>query len=185
MKVKYLNLILIFGFVAASPVVFAESAEVCTLDSPKAEAACLLAQVKGQALEVRNLSDTLYSLDEEGTLNNWQYDAPILQRAKADVNSIDQMLYELRTIRGMVSPAEQRAIALVAPSVVELSDTTQDAIVYLGQHEDALMFPPYRDDAEVMYNKANRIVNFVNHYQAYVLERARTREFGSDLGLPS
>jgi hypothetical protein len=186
MNVKYLNLALIFGLLAvASPAAFAHSAQVCPVGLPTAEASCLLTQIKDQALEVRNLSDTLYSLDEDGTQNMWQYDASLLQEARTHVNDMDQLLYQLRAIPGMTTFAEKRTLALVAPSVVELTDTTQDAIVYLGEHQDALMFPPYRDDAEVMYNKASRIVNFVNDYQNYVLERAKARELRSGLGLPS
>ena len=184
MKLKYVNLVLIFSSAALfSPAAFASS--VCASGKPASEAACLLTQMKGQALQVRHLSDTLIGINHEGWNNFWQYDSSILSRAKRHVNDMDQTLYELRSIQTMCTPAERRTIRLLAPSVVELSDTTQSTIAYLNQHELTLMFPKYGDDAQVMYTKANRVVNFVNDYQDYVLERARLRELRSDLRITS
>lgn len=186
MRFKCLNLALVFGLISIlSPAAFARSTDVCSSAEPATEASCLLTQMKDQALQVRHLSDNLQGTDHQMFENYWQYDSSILQRAKIDVNKMDGTLYRLRTIRAECSPSERRAISLLAPSVVELSNTTQAAINYMDQHEQALMFPAYRDDADVMYAKSNRVVNFVNDYQDYVLERARARELRSDLGIRS
>lgn len=188
MKFRYWNLALIFGFISAvSPAVFACSADVyvCNSAETNTEASCLLSHMKDQALQVRQVSDNLIGLDHEGWGNFWQYDASTLQRAKTHVNEMDQTLYQLRAIQQSCSSAERRAIRLLGPSVIELSDTTQAAIHYLNQHHLALMLPAYQNDAQVMYNKANRVVNFVDDYQDYVLERARARQLKYDLGIAS
>lgn len=184
MKLKYLNLVLIFSSAALfSSAAFASS--VCASGEPQSQAACLLTQMKDQALQVRHLSDTLIGLNHEGWNNFWQYDSSILSRAKRHVDDMDQTLYRLRNMQAMCTRPEKRAIRLMAPSVVELSDTTTATIAYLNHHQQTLMFPQYRDDAQVMYTKANRVVNFVNDYQDYVLERGRLRELRSDLRITS
>ena len=184
MKLKYLNLVLVFSSVALfSPAAFANDG--CAAGEPASEAACLLTTMKDQALQVRTLSDSLQGLDHQGFNNFWQYDIPILSRAKKDVNNMDQTLYRLRSIQSMCTPVERRDISLLAPSVLELSDSTQATIAYFDQHKLALVLPAYRDDARVMYAKANRVVNLVDDYQDYVLERGRLRELRSDLRFQS
>lgn len=186
MKFKCLNLALVFGLVSVlSPAAFARSADVCSSAEPAVEGSCLLTKLKDQALQVRQLSDNLQDINQQMFENYWQYDSSILQRAKIDVNKMDYTLYRLRTIQPECRPSERRAISLLAPSVVELTNGTQAAINYLDQHEQALMYPSYRDNALVMYNKASRVVNFVNEYQDYVLERARLRQLRSGLGSTS
>lgn len=184
MKLKYLNLVLILSAVAFfSPAAFASFG--CASGEAPDEASCLLTRMKDQALQVRHLSDTLTGLNHEGWNNFWQYDSSILTRTKKHINDMDQTLYRLRAIEAVCAPAEQRAIRLLAPSVVELSDTTQATIAYFNQHELTLMFPQYQDDAQLMYLKANRVVNFVNDYQDYVMEQARLRDLRSDLRISS
>jgi hypothetical protein len=190
MRYKYLSLVTIVGlFAAYSPAVFAASSEMCPVGPPTAasytwnfpkEASGLLAQMKSQAIQVRSLADTLQSLDREANENFWQSDATILDQARTHVNDMDQMLCRLETIRRVTNPWEKRAIADVAPSVVELSDSTQDAMNYLRGHEQTLMFPAYTNQAEVMYDKSNRIVNFVDRFQNYVSERAEARKLNHD-----
>ncbi|HEV2423321.1 MAG TPA: hypothetical protein VGZ29_00690 [Terriglobia bacterium] len=136
-------------------------------------------------MRVRQVSDKLIGQDHNAWDNFWQYDASTLQRAWTDVNQMDHTLYRLRTLQATCSTSEKRAINLLVPSVVELNDTTQSAINYLNQNHLALMFPAYKQDAQVMYSKANRVVTFVKEYQDYVLERVRARELKSDLGVVS
>jgi hypothetical protein len=141
-----------------------------TWNFPK-EASGLLVQMKTDAMQVRDLADQLQALDLEADLNFWQYDASILQQERSPVNAMDHLLCRLETIRRVTSPQERKAIDRLAPSVIELSDSTQDAIQYLNNHQQALMFPAYTDQAEIMYNKADRIVESVNAYQRYASEQ--------------
>ena len=140
----------------------------------------MLAQMEAQAMQVRSLADTLQSLDREASENFWQYDATVLNQARSHVNDMDGMLCRLQAIRRATDPWERKAIGDIAPSVIELSDSTQDAINYLDEREDALMFPTFTDQAEVMYDKSNRIVNFVNRFQDYKSDRAEARKFDRD-----
>ncbi|HXJ92495.1 MAG TPA: hypothetical protein VMT20_06395 [Terriglobia bacterium] len=156
------------------------------------EASDLLGQMKTDAMQVRKIADTLSSLDREPLENFWEYDVTLLNSARTRVNAMDGTLYELETIRRTSAPLEKQAISRIAPSVVELSDTTQTAIHYLNHNQEALMFPAYTNQADVMYNKADRIVNFVDEYQKYVNERTEARtlrhdvhQLGTNLGLAS
>jgi len=190
MKMSYWNVGLLAGVVAlASTGLFAASAKLCPTGPPTAasytwnfprETSGLLTQMKTDALQVRHVADKLQALNRESSENFWQYDSTLLNTAKANVNSMDRMLCRLETVRRVSSPAEKRTIGRIAPSVVELSDSTQYAIHYLNHNEDGLMFPAYTEQAQIMYNKANRIVNFVDEYQTYVKERTEARTLRRD-----
>lgn len=187
---KYLSLAIVFGLFAACPrAALAASSEMCpagpltaasyTWNFPK-EASELLAQMKAQAMQVRGLADTLQSLDQEADENFWQYDSTLLDQTRTHVNDMDRMLCRLQSIRRVTNPWERKAIADIAPSVIELSDSTRDTVNYLRGHEDALMFPAFTDQAEVLYDKSNRIVNLVNRFQDYASERAEAHKFNQD-----
>jgi hypothetical protein len=190
MRTKYWNLGLIIGVIALfSPGVFAASAKLCQTGPPTAasytwnfpkEASGLLVQMKTDAMQVKNIADNLGAVDREGYNNFWQYDATLLTSARARVNDMDGMLCRLETIRRVCAPWEKQAIDRIRPSVIELTDTTQATIQYLNHNHDALMYPAYTDQAQVMYNKANRIINFVDQYQTYVNERTEARELNSN-----
>lgn len=202
MRMHYWNLGLVAAVIAlTSTGLFAASAKLCPTGPPTAasytwnfpkEASGLLVQMKTDAMQVQNIADTLEALDREPFENYWQYDATLLNRARTRANAMDGMLCRLETIRRVSSPWEKQAISRIAPSVVELSDTTRSAIHYLNRNQVALMFPAYTDQAEIMYNKANRIVNFVDEYQKYVNERTEARtlrrdahQLGTNLGVTS
>ena len=202
MRMHYWNLGLIAAVIGLSSTgLFAASGKLCPTGPPTAasytwnfpkEASGLLVQMKTDAMQVRNIADKLGGLDREPFENFWQSDAILLQSARTRVNAMDGMLCRLETIRRVSAPWEKQAIGRIAPSVVELSDTTQAAIHYLNHNQEALMFPAYTDQAEVMYNKANRIVNFVDEYQKYVSERNEARalrhdehQLGTTLGMTS
>ena len=202
MKLKYWNLGLIAIVIGLSSTgLFATSAKLCPTGPPTAasytwnfpkEASGLLVQMKTDAIQVRDIADKLDGLDHEPFDNFWQYDATLLDSARKQVNDMDGMLCRLETIRRVSSPWEKQAISRIAPSVVELSDTTQATIDYLNQNQRALVFPAYTDEAGIMYNKAGRIVNFVNEYQKYVNERNEARtlrhdvhQLGTTLGVTS
>jgi hypothetical protein len=182
MKIRFWNAGLLATVIGlASSGLFAASAKLCptgpvtaasyTWNFPK-EASGLLAQMKTDASQVRNIADNLQAVDREGYSNFWQYDATLLQQARGNVNAMDGMLCRLETIRRVSAPWEKQAISHLAPSILELSGTTQVAIDYLNHNHQALMFPAYTDQAQVMYNKANRIVNFVDQYQRRLNERS-------------
>lgn len=181
MKISYSSVGILVGVIALSaPGLFAASAKLCptgpvtaasyTWNFPK-EASGLLTQMKTDAFQVRNIAGNLQALDRDGYANFWEYDATLLQSARSQVNAMDGMLCRLETIRRVSTPWEKQAISNVVPNIIELSDTTQAAIQYLNHNHGALMFPAYAGQAEVMYDKANRIMNFVDQYQHRLNER--------------
>lgn len=181
MRMKYWNLGLIVGVIALySPGLFAASVTLCKTGPPTAasytwnfpkEASGLLVQMKTDAMQVKNIADNLGALDRDGSGNFWQYDATLLNTARTRVNAMDGTLCRLETIRRVSAPWEKRAIGRIAPSVIELSDTTQATMQYLNRNHEALMFPAYTDEANVMYNKANKVIDFVDQYQRRLKER--------------
>ena len=98
---------------------------------------------------------------------------------------MDRDLRKLERIKGGVAPWQRDAINRVAPSVVELTDYTRSAIHYLNRHQDYLYEPSYRNDANYMYTKANRIVNSVDQFDEYASARREVHHLGTRLGISS
>ena len=144
-----------------------------------------LAQLGTNARQVRRLAARLQSLDMQGNGNFWQYDAHVLNQARSTVNAMDRDLRALERLEPSAAPWQQDAIRREAPSVVELTGHTQDAIKYLASHEDALFAPSYRDDAEYMYRDAARIVKSVNQFEEFNDARRQVRQLGSALRISS
>jgi hypothetical protein len=194
MKLNRWNLGLIVTLMGLSSTgLFAASATLCPMGPPTAasytwnfpkEASGLLVQMKTDAMRVRYIADQLGGLDRDSSGNFWQADAILLSSARKRVNAMDGMLCRLETIRRVSAPWEKQAISRIAPSVVELSDTTQAAIDYLDQNQEGLIFPAYTDQAEIMYNKADRIVNFVDQYDKNLSERNEAHTLRQDVNQP-
>lgn len=181
MKIGYFKFAAFMLAVAVgSPAFAASSQSLCPVGPPTpasytwnfpGEASSLLAQIKADAVQVSHDADNLQALDRQASLNFWQYDAAILQPERDRINAMDRLLCRLETIRRLSSPAEQKAIDRLAPSVLELSESAREAIHYVNEHQDALMFQPYTMQAGVMYDEANRVVSAVNAYERYAAEQ--------------
>ncbi|HUI43684.1 MAG TPA: hypothetical protein VL523_17115 [Terriglobia bacterium] len=154
-------------------------------DSVPLEVSSLLTQIKTDGLEVRQLSARLQSLDMQEGENYWQYDAGVLSRARTQVNAMDQDLRQLEKLQPEAARWQQKAIGRVAPSVVELTDYTRSALRYLDHHEDDLFSPAYRNDADFMYRKADRIVKSVDNFEHYASARREVRHLGARLEISS
>ena len=115
----------------------------------------LLRQVQIDALSVRDNADQLRLRVFE---NDWESDGGLLDRVRDRVNEMDKLLSQLRENQAEAPPWQQKEIERIAPSVVNLTDTTQEAIVSLNNNQGRLYFSNLPGLAGDIYSQARQIV---------------------------
>ena len=90
---------------------------------------------------------------------DWRADARTLGSMKRKINTIDDMVYQLRGMEVKLPQAQQSEINQIAPAAAELTNNAQHAIRFLNTNQDRTMFPPYTSFADEMYSEAARIVH--------------------------
>ena len=119
-----------------------------------------LSTIHDDAYEVREGADHLRFYNHAAYLSGWEIDRYNLENMRDDINQMGETLYRLRSEEGVLPRNEDREINRIAPPMMELTDTTQAAIVFLNSHHDALWMPQYRAYLSEMYTEANRIERF-------------------------
>jgi hypothetical protein len=188
---SWLATLTVGALAVAAPALFASdgaraaAAPVTTAWEAPTEASGLLSGLNKDAVRVRELSDRLMSLDMQYGENYWQYDANVLDRARTAVNAMDRDLQSLERIKSDAAPWQRDEINRVAPSVVELSDYTRNAIHFLNRNHNYLFAPSYRNDANYMYMKARTIATSIHQFDRYASARHEVHHLGDTLGISS
>jgi len=112
--------------------------------------------IQSDAAQAKYHAEKLQSFQWNSGLS-WQSHAGQLLRLKQEVSDMGERLCRLETIRRVVAPWQQRTIDRIAESVRLMADNTQNAIVFLDQHELTLWQPTYRNYADNLYAEANSL----------------------------
>ncbi len=150
-------------------------------DKASQETSRLLALVQREAYKVRNDADQLQSYASVPNLYDWQIDGDVLNEARSRVNAMDAALFRLRALSGKTSPLQKKAIDRIAPTIVDLTDTTQLAITSFDRNESHLFTSHLRAYADDMYNQAKLIGNSVEDFQHYSNARQELQQLGQEL----
>ncbi|MGD0126849.1 MAG: hypothetical protein ABSF46_15920 [Terriglobia bacterium] len=121
------------------------------------DASSLLQQVRNDAHRVRNDADQLEARLREPLLNDWESDGSLLERMRARVNAMDKLLLQLRMNHSKALPWQQQAIERIGPSVVNLTDTTEDAMATLKNNQEHIYASNLGGLADHMYEEAKVI----------------------------
>jgi len=121
------------------------------------KASGLLAEVHQDALAVRDLAGTLEGYNREPFTTDWRDDASTFDRMRPQIDEIDRVVYELRSMEKNLPPAQQAEVNQVVPATLELTNTAQTAIDYLKDNQDRTMFPQFTSYADELYTEAVRI----------------------------
>lgn len=113
-------------------------------------------QVYADAYNVKDATARMESFDFERQLIDWHADARILNSERYWANDMDRIMCRLRTIQKVLPPDQQAEIKTPAPSVYEVTDTTQAAIQFLNTHPNWLFVARYEGYPTAMYNEADR-----------------------------
>lgn len=129
------------------------------------EASNLLQQIQADALRVGVRADGLQALTREPFLADWREDGGQLTSIRARVNDMDRLLSQLRAKQSQALPWQQQAIDRIAPSLVNLTDTTEDAIVSLNKNQGDIQFSDLEGLAGDMYNQARLIGQAIGNFE--------------------
>jgi hypothetical protein len=145
-------------------------------ESFAASASNLLQEVQADALSVRYKADHLEARLRDPFENDWEYDAVLLDGAREQVNAMDKLLSQLRANKSEALPWQQKAIDRIAPSVVNLADTTQDAVVALNNNQGRVFFSNLGVLADHMYNEAKLIDQAIGNLEKYANARGGAQQ---------
>lgn len=145
------------------------------------ETSRLLEQVQVDAYKVQNDADQLHSCMMEPDLYDWQLDGYYLDQARYRVNAMDAMLNQLRENRGKESIVQRKAINRIAPTLVNLTDTTQLAITSLNRNQSHLYASQLKAYAKDMYTQAKLIGSSVGDFQHYSSDQKELRQLKQKL----
>jgi hypothetical protein len=147
------------------------------------EASNLLQQVKIEAIGVGKNVDRLRVRLRDSFENDSQSDADLLGRVQDRVNEMDKLLYRLRANESEALPWQQQAIDRIAPTVVNLTDTTEDAIATLNNNRGRIQFSNLDGLAGDMYNQARLIDRAIGNFEKYASARHEAQQLRQTLGL--
>jgi hypothetical protein len=143
----------------------------------------LLQQVQIDAVSVRNNADQLQARLRDSFGNDWEFDSDLLERMRARVNLMDKLLSQLRARQSEALPWQQQAIERIAPSVVNLSDTTQDAIASLDDNKGHIYSSDLGVLTDHMYNEARLIDQVIGDFKKYADASKEAQQLGQTLDL--
>ena len=118
------------------------------------ETSNLLLQLESDAQTVKTVADGLRALTRDPFVTDWQDDGDQLVRIRSRVNNMDKLLAELRTNQSADLPWQQKAIQSIAPTVVNLTDTTQEAVISLNHNQGEVYQSNLYGLSEDLYNQA-------------------------------
>jgi hypothetical protein len=130
------------------------------------EADQLLTQVRTQAYEVKKDSDGLATLSRFNQVD-WQSNSESLNDIREDVNAMGKTLCRLNQIRSAVLPWQQQEIDRIRPALVELADSTGEAIKLFNAHEETVWATDFPQEITDIHNEASRIHDTVRLQPVY------------------
>jgi len=148
-----------------------------------AHASNLLKQVEMDALHVRDNADRLQARLHEGFWTDWQSYANLFETMRTRVNAMDNLLAQLRASQAEALPWQRQAIERIAPSVVNLSDTTEDAISTLNDNRDRIYFSNLGALADHLYNEAKVIQQEIGNFEKYADAHREAQQLRKELEL--
>ena len=125
------------------------------------ETSNLLQQLERDALTVKDVANSLRALTRDPFVTDWQDDGDQLIQLRPRVNDMAKLLDELRTNQSADLPWQQKAIQSIAPAVVNLTDTTEAAVVSLNQNQGEVYQSNVYGLSEDLYNQAGLITKTI------------------------
>ncbi len=140
------------------------------------ETSHLLKQVQGEAYKVQKEADQLHSYLSEPGLFDPQLDCDLLDEARSRVNTMDLALHQLWAVRSKASSIQQKAINRIAPTLLDLTDTTQLAIKSFNRNRPHLYTSQLKAYTQDMYMQAKLIGNSVQDFHQYSNDRRELQQ---------
>ena len=161
-RISYLPLamLLVAGTLSAAPPA-SESATVFTdaaLSALERQASESLQKTRDLAVRLQRDAEVLDSIARAGQLG-WESHAVYLNQAKEHVNNMGEHLNWLRDMRHGVAHWQRQAIDRLFPAALDLANSTQAALIYLGENRDRarLRDRDYRGHVSTIADRAGEV----------------------------
>jgi hypothetical protein len=174
------------AFSAAPASAAREQAHACVV--PKVTPQSYTWDFKGEANRIfkdiqDEANDALYRSDQlqTFTMNDgpWGGDSDLLNRVKEDVNSIENKLCRLETIRRVVDPEQQRTIEKIGVSAQLMANSLVSAYQFGDAHPEALWSPAFRRSLDNLRTEASRLTHSVDSAVQYAKGQKERRKMGA------
>lgn len=129
-------------------------------------ASTLLAEIQNEAAQLGPHAETLGTFAWNPQYS-WQSHAFYLERVKSHINAIGERTAELQQIRESVLPSQQKAISEVTSHAAQVAASTQAAIVHLGENQNRLFVPEYRDHLTTIADRSADMKQSVDKFLNY------------------
>ena len=193
-----LKVLLVSSCVSAAMAVFAvpgmgAAVHECVPGSPtqasytwdfKAEANSIFQDLATLTRQTRNDADRLETY-ERGSGVSWEIQADQLDMIKQEVDDMGTRLCRLESIRRVLAPWQQAEVDRIAKAVQLMADNTQDAIVYLGAHEEELWVPAYQKYTNNLYQEAGTLAESLSNAVAFANVSKEYQDLRHKLGVPA
>lgn len=146
------------------------------------EADTLFNNVQADSWQVKDRAAKLQSFSFHPDMS-WQAHVDQLSQMKKEVNDMGQKLCRLETIRRAVAPWQQKTIDRIAPSVVLMADSTQDAILYVNAHRYDLTSPTYRQYVDNLYAEGSNLTQSAEDAVQYAKVLGEYHELRGEIGV--
>ena len=142
-----------------------------------------LEEIRSDALAVQNASGQLQALMRSPGLNDWWYDSYYLMIIRAKVNQMNRMIYQLRNDKAESSFWQYQAVERIAPTTVDMADTTQAAILTLYHNQDRVWFTDLGGLTKDIHNQASVVSHMIGNFEKYGTARQEARLLRKTLDL--
>src|SRR5215469_14824806 len=150
----------------------------------KAEANSIFQDLETLARQTRDDADQFQTYSRDQAVS-WEIQSDQLNILKHEVNDMGTRLCRLETIRRVLEPWQQTEVDRIAQEVQLMADNTQDAIVYLGGHEQDLWAPTYQKYANNLYKEAAALTQSLNDAVTYASVSTEYQDLRHKLGVPA
>lgn len=120
------------------------------------KATFLVSQIHVEAARAQDAAGRLEANALEPEVG-WQVDGNVLGQVKHWANAMDKNLCQLETIQRSLPAAQRNEVNKIAPDVVGVTDSTQSAIWFLGQHQNNLFLRQFEPYAKSIYQASGRV----------------------------
>lgn len=143
----------------------------------------LLQQTKEHAAKANLYAEELDTYAR--TQMTWESHATQLNRMKEEVNELGKDVADLSAARAEGSPWQQDAIDKIDPILRNMADHLSSTIRYLGEHQNQVHMPPYRDYARANYEHSQKMLTMIDDYIDYAEAKAQSEALEQKLLVPS
>ncbi len=100
------------------------------------QATNLLKQIQQDAVAAKNQANELSSISRQPFVADWHSDSGELRLLRTQVNDMDKLYDQLRANQSAVLPWQRKALDTIAPTLANLTGTTETAIVKMNSDEE-------------------------------------------------